>query len=172
MKKVFFICAFLLMACGHGEHDADTHSGIQIDGHDRCHMCGMMVKQYPGPKGSVLLKSVDNSPKFCSTRDMFIFALQPENKRQIESMWVHDMATTGWEEPDDAHFINAKKAWYVYGSNRKAVMGPAIAPFSSLDAAEKFVQQYGGAVFEYEQIDLSLLSESDHERKHGHMHNH
>ncbi len=168
MKKIFVICALFLMACGQAEHELYANVSTHIDGHDRCHMCGMMVKKHPGPKGLVALKSVDDSPKFCSTRDMFIYALQPENKRQIESMWVHDTATTDWDYPDDAHFIDATKAWYVYGSNRKAVMGVAVAPFSSLEAAEKFKQQYGGAVFEYEQIDLSLLDEPAHEPKHNH----
>ncbi len=172
MKRIFLICTLLLVACGHGDNEPYAHVSAHIDGHDRCHMCGMMVKKHPGPKGLVTLKSVDDSPKFCSTRDMFIYALQPENKRQIENIWVHDMATTDWIYPDDNQFIDATKAWYVYGSNREAVMGVAVAPFSSLEAAEVFVQQYGGDVFEYEQIDLSLLSAPDHEPKHGHMHSH
>ncbi|QYK13280.1 nitrous oxide reductase accessory protein NosL [Shewanella rhizosphaerae] len=153
-----FISALFISGCGAAESDTHNHDGLVIGNHERCHMCGMMVKQYPGPKGSLDLKDNEMQPKFCSTRDMFMFALQPENRRQVEVLWVHDMAATDWQHPEDEHFIDATKAWYVYGSNRKAVMGVALAPFSTLAAAEAFAQQYGGAVFEYDEITLELLS--------------
>ncbi|CAM3918143.1 MULTISPECIES: nitrous oxide reductase accessory protein NosL [Shewanella] len=153
-----FICSLFMSGCGAAESDTHSHASLVIDAHERCHMCGMMVKQYPGPKGSLHLKGGELQPKFCSTRDMFMFALQPENRRQVETLWVHDMAATDWQYPDDEHFIDATKAWYVYGSNRKAVMGVAVAPFSTLTAAEEFARQYGGAVFKYDEITLELLS--------------
>ncbi|WP_394203886.1 nitrous oxide reductase accessory protein NosL [Shewanella waksmanii] len=160
MKKLFMslLLGVSLVGCGAPESNAHQHQAEAITEHDRCHMCGMMIKKYPGPKGELMLKSGELTPKFCSTRDMFTFALQPENQRQVSQLFVHDMAKTDWDAPSDNHFIDATQAWYVYGTSRKAVMGSAVAPFSTKQAAEEFAKQYGGAVLRYDQIDLALLS--------------
>lgn len=129
-----------------------------IGSHDRCHLCGMMITKYPGPKGALLLKSAKIEPKFCSTRDMFNFVLQPENQRQISHLMVHDIGATKWDNPQDSAFIDATKAWYVYGTSRQAVMGSAVASFATKESAQTFAEEFGGAVLQYEQITLGLLA--------------
>lgn len=160
MKKL--ICLILLIpaliACSQGNSVPEQLVAQSISEHDRCHLCGMMITKYPGPKGALQLKSAEISPKFCSTRDMFNFALQPENKRQISHLMVHDMSVTEWKNPQDTSFIDATKAWYVYGTSRKAVMGSAVASFSTKASAEAFAEEFGGAVLQYEQITLGLLA--------------
>ncbi|ACJ31287.1 NosL protein [Shewanella piezotolerans WP3] len=159
MKK--FLCLLLLpllFACSQGADDNMVIEAPAIHDHDRCHMCGMMIKKYPGPKGQVHLKGQLVTPKFCSTRDMFNFVLQSENKRQVTQLFVHDMAITDWAAPQDSAFIDAKTAWYVYGSSMKAVMGPAVASFGTKEAALKFAEELGGIVLSYDQIDTNLLA--------------
>ncbi|MCZ4337335.1 nitrous oxide reductase accessory protein NosL [Shewanella colwelliana] len=160
MRTLVLILAvvFMMSGCGAAEPEVNEIQAVTIGDHDRCHMCGMMVKKYPGPKGVIALNSNSISPSFCSTRDMFMFALQPENQRQVKHLYVHDMGKTDWEHPEDVHFIDATKAWYVYGTSRKAVMGSAVAPFSTRSEAEAFAKEFGGAVLEYDQITLPLLS--------------
>lgn len=152
------LLSLLTLGCDTAPVNAAHDHANAIGEHERCHMCGMMIKKYPGPKGELLLSGGEINPSFCSTRDMFMFALQPENQRQISQAYVHDMAITDWDHPDDSAFIDATQAWYVYGTSRKAVMGSAVAPFSTAEAAEQFAREYGGAVFSYEQITLSLLT--------------
>ncbi|MGL5047478.1 MAG: nitrous oxide reductase accessory protein NosL, partial [Shewanella sp.] len=142
MKKYY---ALLLLAplllglgCNRSEATDRVHQAEAIHEHDRCHLCGMAITKYPGPKGQIHLKNDPMVPKFCSSRDMFNFALQGENTRQIDYMMVHDAAATDWAHPDDSAFIDAATAFYVYGSRKKAVMGPAVAPFSTQAAAEAF----------------------------------
>ncbi|WP_065204290.1 nitrous oxide reductase accessory protein NosL [Shewanella woodyi] len=160
MKKLFCLLFLLplLGACSDSAIDAKPLSAEAIHEHDRCHLCGMMITKYPGPKGQVHLKGQSIVPKFCSTRDMFNFALQAENKRQIEALFVHDLAVTDWVAPTDNAFIDATQAWYVYGTSKKAVMGPAVASFKRQEDAVKFATEFGGAVFSYEQIDIALLA--------------
>lgn len=161
MKKLFPLAMFpLLFACNEGDAANAAAAPVAIDDHDRCHICGMVITKYPGPKGQLFLKGTESVPKFCSSRDMFNFALQTENQRQITAMYVHDAASTDWESPSDSHFIDAKTAYYVYGTSKKAVMGPAVAPFSTLEAAEKFANEYGGRVLDFEDITLELLADS------------
>ncbi|ABV35101.1 NosL family protein [Shewanella sediminis HAW-EB3] len=164
MKKIICLLFLLplLLACTQGAEDVPQAKAEAIEKHERCHLCGMMITKYPGPKGQVHLKGQSVVPKFCSTRDMFNFSLQAENKRQISALFVHDMGATDWEQPgDDAFidaFIDAKTAWYVYGTSKKAVMGPAVASFKRQSQAVKFAQEFGGAVLPFEQVDLALLS--------------
>jgi len=40
--------------------------------------------------------------KFCSTRDLFSFILDPEFQYQIKEIYVHDMSQVPWDSPDDA----------------------------------------------------------------------
>ncbi|MGL4837966.1 MAG: nitrous oxide reductase accessory protein NosL [Plesiomonas sp.] len=160
MKKYYalLLLAPLLLGCNQTEANVEVRQAEMIHEHDRCHLCGMVITKYPGPKGQVHLKAENTVPKFCSSRDMFNFALQSENKRQIDYMMVHDAAATDWEHPDDGAFIDAASAFYVYGTSKKAVMGPAVAPFSTQAAAEAFAQQYGGRVLRFEDITLELLA--------------
>jgi len=161
MKKFIFILLLLpvLLACNKANESNEVLQAEAIAHDDRCHLCGMMIKKYPGPKGQLRLKGEDLVPKFCSTRDMFNYSLQAENKRQITLLMVHDMSLTSWADPDDSTFIDASSAWYVYGASRQAVMGPAVASFGTKQGAEQFADEFGGAVLEYEQIDLALLGD-------------
>ncbi|AZG34842.1 nitrous oxide reductase accessory protein NosL [Shewanella psychromarinicola] len=171
MNRIYVLLLFIpmLFACGPQNDGLTMHNSQAIHDHDRCHMCGMMITKYPGPKGEVLLKNSDVIPKFCSTRDMFNFILQPENQRQVSQVYVHDMAKTSWEMPKDDSFIDGVKAWYVYGSNRKGVMGPSVGSFSSADAAQNFANEFGGAVLAYDEITLEVLGEGmSHEKGMSH----
>ncbi|BDM65597.1 nitrous oxide reductase accessory protein NosL [Shewanella sp. NFH-SH190041] len=162
MKKLLPLMLLpFIWACGESSADEKSHAPVAIDAHDRCHICGMMITKYPGPKGELILKNTESVPKFCSSRDMFNFALQAENQRQIQAYYVHDAGKTDWAKPDDSAFIDAKTAYYVYAPQKKAVMGPAVAPFSSLEAAEKFAAEYGGRVMKFDDITLSLLSQKN-----------
>lgn len=159
MKKFLpLLLISLLSACGADATGTADIKPIAIEQHDRCHLCGMKIKVYPGPKGELALKDSDQLVKFCSSRDMFNFALQKENQRQVAHLFVHDAGATDWENPSDDAFIDAKSAYYVYGTNKKAVMGPAVAPFSSLEAAQHFADEYGGRVLEFNEINLALLA--------------
>ncbi|MBV7316973.1 nitrous oxide reductase accessory protein NosL [Shewanella sp. NIFS-20-20] len=158
MKKLLTLLLIpLAVACSDNQAIADISVASTITEHDRCHLCGMMITKYPGPKGQVVIDNGDYNPKFCSSRDMFTFALQPENKRQVTALFVHDVGVTDWAHPQDSAFIDAKAAYYVYGTSKKAVMGPAVAPFSSLAAAEAFANEFGGDVLSFEDITLELL---------------
>lgn len=160
MKKLIILCLILpsLLACSQSESGTPKQQAAMINQHDRCHQCGMMIKKYPGPKGQVHLRGATLVPKFCSTRDMFSFALQPENERQISSLMVHNMAVTDWVNPVDSSFIDAKTAWYVYGTSKQAAMGPAIASFGTKETAEQFAKEFGGAVLQFEDVDLELIT--------------
>ena len=114
--------------------------------------------QLPRPQGRVVDKQSPNAHKFCSTRDLFSYYLQPENQRQATQVYVHDMAKSAWGQPDDNHFTDARSAWYVAGSSQRGAMGPTLASFSSQADAEAFAKEFGGRLLTFDDINFELLA--------------
>lgn len=132
---------------------------------DECHVCGMAIQNFPGPKGQAIdgASGGDGSVrKFCSTRDLFTWLLQPENVHRDYAVYVHNMAQTDWQHPDDTMLIDAREAYYVIGSSRQGAMGPTLASFAERTDAESFASAHGGQVFAFGEITLKhLMMEAD-----------
>jgi len=165
LLSLFFTvcCLFLFAGCdntadGGVSSKAFSQAVVAIESGDECHLCGMLIGGFPGPKGESYLRRDPQVKKFCSTRDMLSFYLQPENTHQTEAIFVHDMAVTPWDHPDDDVFINARKAWYVAGSDKMGAMGPTLASFSTKDSAQAFIEGNGGRLLPFDEITLSLLT--------------
>ena len=164
MKKTLSIAlslvaaSVLLTGCGSDDKEA-AFKPVAFDKHDRCHVCGMVISHYEGPKAEVFIKGADGEAvKFCSGRDAFSFALQPENARRLEAFFIHDMARAKWSAPDDKYLIDAKTAVYVVGSDAVGVMGPEPIAFSDPDKARTFSQNHGGEVVSYAAVSLDMLN--------------
>ncbi|MEH6563071.1 MAG: nitrous oxide reductase accessory protein NosL, partial [Marinobacter sp.] len=110
------------------------------------------------PKGEVITEKEQTVHKFCSTRDMFAWVLQPENVMRKHTLYVHDMSQTEWASPDDTALIDAREAFYVVGSERKGAMGQTLASFSTEAAAQDFMMEYGGEVLQHDGITLEHLN--------------
>ena len=148
-------CAALV---GCSEEATEVVKAVPIGAHARCKMCGMVIVHYPGPKAEIFIKGADGEAvKFCSGRDAFTFALQPENARRLIGFFIHDMGKTGWEKPDDAALVDATKAVYVYGHDVDGVMGNEPVAFTSQDKAQEFIKKHGGKLYAYKDVTLELL---------------
>ncbi len=164
LGSAFLLLSFgLLQGCGEdSEKTAMVRQAIAIESSDECHLCGMIITNFPGPKGQLYSRGISGNMRFCSTRDMFAFIVDPENKHNIQEAFVHDMAVTPWDHPDNEAFIDAKKAFYVIGHGKKGAMGPTLASFSTQADADAFVSSEGGSVYRFEQITLELLISMNH----------
>lgn len=148
-----------LAACGDNEEALVSHDPVAFHGDDECHVCGMIVLDFPGPKGQAVAR--DGVKKFCSTAEMFSWWLQPENHILQARLYVHDMGQSHWDQPNDEHLIDATQAWYVAGTPLEGAMGASLAPFADKQAAETFAAQYAGAqVMAFDQIDEAFLAQS------------
>lgn len=147
----------LLLGCGEAPEEKVARQAVAIESGEECHLCGMIITNFPGPKGEAFQSEGDTVHKFCSTRDLFSFILQPENKRQIKEVYVHDMSKTPWQKPEDEYFIDARTAWYVIGSNQKGAMGKTLASFSEEKHAKVFSKNYGGEVYKFDDITVDIL---------------
>lgn len=158
-----FLSATLLFSCSKSEEGAQTiHQAVAIESADECHLCGMLISNFSGPKGELYRRGITEADgnsvkKFCSTRDMFSFYLDPENKRNVTSVLVHDMSQSPWGTPNDAYFIDARKAWFVADSSKTGAMGETLASFSKQADAQTFADEFGGTVLSFSQVNLSVL---------------
>ena len=157
---IFALLILLVTACSEpAEEQQAAQKAMAIESHDECHLCGMIIKGFPGPKAQLYERGNKDSFKFCSTRDMFAYLLDPEHHHAIQTVYVHDMTVTPWEHPDDKTYIDARKAWYVAGHNHQGAMGPTLASFSDKEVANAFAKQYGGKVYSFDDINQQLLLE-------------
>lgn len=149
---------FVLLGCGKSEEATETLQPIAIEQGDECHVCGMIITNYPGPKGEAYLRHVEVPLKFCSTRDLFSYLLQPENEPNVTAIYVHDMGTTEWEKPEDTALVDARTAWYVIEQPMTGAMGPTLASFKQQSAANAFIDKHGGKLLRFEDITLEVLA--------------
>lgn len=115
-----------------------------------CTLDGMSLADYPGPKAQIFY---GNEPPayFCDTVEMFAMVIGPERQRQIRAVYTQDMAKTDWDHPQ-GHWIDARTAFYVAGSQKKGSMGPTFASFANRSDAETFAGKYGGKVLTFSEI--------------------
>jgi len=154
------LTVFSVAACN-AENTTKSEAAIStIEAGESCHVCGMIVANFPGPKGQAAVKNVDKTLKFCSTADLFTWLLQPETGAIVQSVYVHDMGASGvtWDKPGGKHYVDVKAAWYVVGGNQMGAMGATLASFKEKMAAEHYMMKHGGMLKTYADIDLDLMA--------------
>lgn len=133
----------------------------------------MVILEWPGPKAESIDKQTGEVVKFCSTTDLFAWWLQPENKTLQAQIYVHDMGRAHWEHPQDEYLIDARKAWYVMGTDLTGAMGPTLVSFADPQAARVLADEQGGRVLGFDEINIAVLQEigragHEHAARHGH----
>lgn len=88
----------------------------------------------------------------------FSWLFQPENVNRDHVLYVHDMAQTDWEHPDDTALIDARKAFFVVGSERTGAMGPTLASFAEKSDAEGVAEEHGGEVVAFADVKMEHLA--------------
>lgn len=164
--------AATLIACSDTTNTTQDQHAVAIESGEECHLCGMIITKFPGPKGQLYKRGNANNLKFCSTRDMFAYFLDPEHQHNIQQAFVHNMAVNTWEQLDDTTYIDAREAWYVIGSNKGGAMGPTLASFADQESANSFAKKQGGKLYHFDDLNLALISsmkmgEPDHPHQHA-----
>lgn len=149
----------LLAGCSDKEEARVSYDPVAFHADDECHVCGMIVADFPGPKGQAVERN--GVRKFCSTAEMLSWWLQPENNILQAKLYVHDMGRSQWDQPEDEHLIDATQAWFVTGTPLQGAMGASLASFADRQAAEALAAEHDGAqVVAFEQIDQAFLQQA------------
>ena len=166
MKKLIqVVCAFaaaaLLAGCS-GKSEDQIPGPVAFDKHDRCHICGMVILNYPGAKAQVFVKGEKEPLKFCSVKDGFVYVLQPENAKRTVAFWVSDFGNKK-DIPLHEKMLTAEKAFFNAGSDVRGAMGKSILPFATKGEVEAFTKENGGKIVNYYEVNLEILkSINDH----------
>jgi nitrous oxide reductase accessory protein NosL len=117
----------------------------------KCPVCGMFVHKYP--KWSALAISKDHKHYFDGNKDFFKFIFEPKHfghDEVISELFVTDYYTL--------KKIEAKKAYYVVGSNVLGPMGHELISFEKLEDAKVFKREHlGKAIYEFNEIRKNLV---------------
>jgi nitrous oxide reductase accessory protein NosL len=117
---------------------------------DKCPVCGMFVYKYPDWVAATVL-STGEALYFDGAKDMFRYIKQHVNSNgRIASAWV--------TEYYGLRMIDAKKAFYVVGSDIYGPMGHELVPFATRQEAEEFMADHKGRrILRYDEVDGELL---------------
>jgi len=153
-------CVFGIVSCGETQEAPKINlDAVHIDKTDECHLCGMIINKFAGPKGEMFEKGKTTVRKFCSINDLFAYMLQPENIHNAAKVYVHDMTLGSWEDTREKPLIDAKEAWYVTGHKLPGAMGPSLASFKKHTDAEDFIKAQGGKILAFSEITLDSLNQ-------------
>ncbi len=150
MQRSLFalLCAALLL------NAADV---TEITTNDRDPVYQLEIGKYPKFSAELTLKNGSNI-RFVSVKAMMNFYFHPEkypeyavtDRREISHMTVKDYL--------DGTPVDARKAWYVFGSRVVGPHGDDLIPFKSRASAELFVKKFGGTrIMDADKITFGLI---------------
>jgi copper chaperone NosL len=126
---------------------------------DLCPVCGMLVSKYPNWVATIVYKD-GHAHHFDGAKDMFKFWFEParyaagHSREAMAGLWVTDFY--------NLQKIDARKAWYVTGSDVVGPMGHELVPFVSKADAEEFVKEHKGVrVLGFEQVTREIPAQLD-----------
>lgn len=108
---------------------------------DLCPVCGMLVSKYPHWVASIVYKD-GHAHHFDGAKDLFKFWFEPKKyvtdhrREDVSSVWVTDFYNL---QPMDA-----RKAFFVIGSDVLGPMGHELVPLASKEDADEFVKEHKG----------------------------
>ncbi len=118
----------------------------------KCPVCGMFVAKYPKWSAEIVVNG--KSYYFDGVKDMMKFYIFdgdfPFDRSKIEKILVQDFYTL--------NAIDAKKAWYVVGSDIYGPMGNELIPFADRESADEFMSEHKGEkIVRFDEITPSLV---------------
>ncbi len=126
---------------------------------DLCPVCGMLVSKYLSWVATIVYKD-GHAHHFDGAKDMFKFWFEPakyaagHQREDIAAIWVTDFYNL---QP-----IDARKAWYVIGSDVLGPMGHELVPLASKEDAADFLKDHKGRrILTFEQVTLDLVLKAD-----------
>lgn len=126
---------------------------------DKCPVCGMFVAKYPDWAMIVLFK--DGSHVFFDgTKDMFKYLF--DMKRYDPSRKAEDVQAVLVKDYYRLSFMDARKAWYIIGSDIYGPMGRELIPLEKeSDAKEFMIDHKGKKMLKYTDITREIIKTLD-----------
>ena len=133
---------------------SDKSKMIEVPSEAKCPVCGMYVSKYP--KWVAQIKINDGHVHyFDGVKDMMKFYFNPTKYHTHSSEKISQINVTDYYSLEST---DARKAFYVIGSNIYGPMGEELIPFKNEDEAKKFmVDHFGKKVVSFDEIKEDML---------------
>ena len=149
------LAAFCFISAAAAQSSKDTQPGAK----EMCPVCGMLVSKYPNWTARVIYR--DNVVHyFDGAKDMFKYLREPgkyaagHRKEDITSLIVTEFY--------GLTRIDARKAYYVVGSDVTGPMGHELVPLETRSDAEEFLKDHKGKrIYSFDQINADLVDRVD-----------
>ena len=126
---------------------------------DKCPVCGMFVYKYPDWLAEVVLKD-GSAVFFDGAKDLFKYYFQiqkyspGQSKKEISAIFVMEYY--------DMNLMDARKAYFVIGSDVYGPMGHELIPFASREDAKTFMKDHKGKqVLVFEEVTPNVIGKLD-----------
>ena len=148
------LAALFVGGCDDKDSAANAPPPVALTAEAIGHYCGMALVEHSGPKGQILLRGSDRPVWFSSARDAIAFTMLAEEAKTLRAFYVSDMGRAEtWDQPGATNWVEARRAHFVVGSDRRGGMGAEEAvPFGDRQVAERFAAEHGGRVLAFTQI--------------------
>lgn len=151
-KNIEAVSFYLWSLKSSNQHTASVT--IKVPKGAKCPVCGMFVSKYP--KWAAKMQIGEHTHYFDGVKDMMKFYFYPNslghkhNKSDVKFLWVSDYYTLSK--------IDAKKAWYVTGSNVYGPMGHEAIAFKLKKEAEVFKKNhYGKEIYSFSELNENII---------------
>jgi nitrous oxide reductase accessory protein NosL len=126
---------------------------------DLCPVCGMVVSKYPAWIGSVVYQD-GHAHHFDGAKDMFKYLF--DLKRYAPRHRAENIARIGVTEYYEVKRIDARKAWFVIGSDVLGPMGHELIPLASRADAEEFLRDHQGKrILRFDEVTREVIARLD-----------
>jgi len=126
----------------------------EIHADTRCTVCGMFVSKYPAWISKIVHKD-GKKEYFDGVKDMLVYYFNPEKYGAVKGNPIVELLVQDYYSLTS---FDAKKAYYVVGSDVYGPMGHEFIPFSSSEAAEAFNHDHHGReILTFDRITSELV---------------
>jgi nitrous oxide reductase accessory protein NosL len=155
--KALFVSLMLICAFAAVSTAAETKP-VELRKDDKCPVCGMFVAKYRTWIAQVVF-SDGSYAAFDGPKDMFKYYLQLG--KYAPSKKSSDIAAVYVTEYYSAKLMDAKKMFYVLGSDVMGPMGDELIPVASEEKAREFMKDHKGKeILKFPQIVMDHLLRS------------
>lgn len=133
----------------------DQNKMMKVPSDEKCPVCGMFVAKYP--KWVAKIQTQDNHEHFFDgVKDMMKFYFNPSKyKHNHKETDIKNLKVTDYYSLNE---IDAKKSFYVIGSNVYGPMGEELIPFKTKEQAQEFSKShFGKKVLSFDEITKDIL---------------
>lgn len=143
LRNIAMVSAWLFLACLVPSFTASAaETGPpKPSARDKCPVCGMFVAKYPDWLMAIRFQDGSHA-YFDGAKDMFKYLHAPKKydavrkPEEIRAVLVRDYYHLEW--------IDARKAWYVQGSDVYGPMGRELIPLEREEDAKEFLKDHRG----------------------------